>query len=244
MESTETWVPPENPDPSMILSEAVRDRQAGRYELALAKHLWFHEHALHQPSLYGVRLSFALGYWFELAEEFPPALDELKHARERAVIRFHGSGYDHSAFHDFVSLNRTLGEEGRTVDAFKVLHRMDSQAARGVYRLAEPSLIRQSEYELCGRYLQPKKQFDNAVQIYRHGREFEAQHAHPKHRPPETARPSFINEITTLVSLLVQNNRRDEAQRIADAALRELDDDSFRNALAEALTGKVPAPWP
>lgn len=241
----QTWTPPEHPDPHLILGEAVQDRSAGRYELALAKHLWFHEHALkHQPSLYGVRLSFALAYWFELAEKFPPAMDELRDARDRAATRFHKSGYDRSDFHDFVSLNRTLGEEARTAEAFKALDRMNSRAAHRVYRLAEPSLVRASEYKLCGKYLDPDTQFASAVRLYQHDRRLEAQRAHAEDRPPETARPSFVNRITTLVSLLVQNARREEAQRIADAALRELDDETFRNALAEALTGKVPAPWP
>src|SRR5688572_11688303 len=52
------WSPPANPDPHVILREAKADTQAGRYEEALAKHVWFHSHALEiEPALYGVRLS-------------------------------------------------------------------------------------------------------------------------------------------------------------------------------------------
>jgi len=40
------WTPPENPNPQQILSEAQSDAKAGRYEDALAKHVWFHENAL------------------------------------------------------------------------------------------------------------------------------------------------------------------------------------------------------
>lgn len=40
------WTPPEKPDPQAILQEARQDAMAKRYETALAKHLWFHEHVL------------------------------------------------------------------------------------------------------------------------------------------------------------------------------------------------------
>ncbi len=68
------WAPPENPDPQDILAQAKQDTASGRYEDALAKHLWFHENALeYRSSLYGVRLSFALGDWTKLSHVYPLA---------------------------------------------------------------------------------------------------------------------------------------------------------------------------
>src|SRR4051812_29867743 len=46
----------------------------GRFEEALSQFIWFHEHSLEEDRAYlGVRLSFALSYWMELAERYPPA---------------------------------------------------------------------------------------------------------------------------------------------------------------------------
>src|SRR5688500_5081235 len=82
------WKPPEKPDPSVILNEAESDAGAKRYPDALAKHLWFHENALkYERGLYGVRLSFALGAWFELGKQYPPALEALKEVRDIAGRR-------------------------------------------------------------------------------------------------------------------------------------------------------------
>ena len=65
------WEPPENPDPQQILHEAQGDFKEQRYKDALAKHIWFHDHALeYQPSMYGVRLSFALSYWKQLSRKW------------------------------------------------------------------------------------------------------------------------------------------------------------------------------
>src|SRR5215204_5388143 len=113
------WTPPAKPDPDKIFTEAKSDAARGRYSDALAKHVWFHHHALkYQPSLYGVRLSFALGAWRDLGAAYPPALDKLKSVRddtEKAVRE--GSG-TREAFHDFVSINKTLFENDRTRDLF------------------------------------------------------------------------------------------------------------------------------
>jgi hypothetical protein len=77
------WAPPANPDPHKILDEAQDDARAGRYADALAKHVWFHENALkYEPSLAGVRLSFALGYWVAFGNSYPPALQKLKSIRD------------------------------------------------------------------------------------------------------------------------------------------------------------------
>jgi len=55
------WVPPSQPDPMTILGQARTDAAAKHYADALAKQVWFHEHALdYAQGLYGVRLSYAL----------------------------------------------------------------------------------------------------------------------------------------------------------------------------------------
>lgn len=244
-QQTDQWLPPDSPDPRAILNEAREDHTAGRYHLALAKYVWFHNHALeHSPSLSGVRLSFALADWLKLADEFPPAMTELKQVRERAEARFRRSGGDFAAFHDFASLNRHLGEEARTAEAFKLLDRMDSEAARRVYRLAERALLSQSEYGICGKYIEPEVQLAEAVHAYRITRDHEAQRAPTGRRPPPVARRFFVQDVATLIALVVQDDRHQQAQEVFDAAIGELDDEPFRAALYAAMTGHFPEPWP
>ena len=79
------WAPTEPINPSDILNSADEDRASGNYESALQKHLWYHRNALkHDGAQYGVRLSFALSDWADLASKYPPALTALLKERDNA----------------------------------------------------------------------------------------------------------------------------------------------------------------
>ena len=55
---------------------------------------------------------------------------------------------------------------------------------------------------------------------------------------------TFINRTSTLVALLVVNERKDEAEAVAAQALKEMDDPKLRAELEKAKKGTVPEPWP
>ena len=77
------WIPAQNPDVDAIRAEAQQDRRAGRYEIALKKHIWYHENALKLGiGQGGVRLSFALSNWPALGEVYPPALGKMRQIRD------------------------------------------------------------------------------------------------------------------------------------------------------------------
>jgi hypothetical protein len=243
------WTPPEIPNPQRILDEAQSDAKARRYEDALAKHVWFHENALKvQPSLYGVRLSFALLYWTELGSTYPPALEKLKSIRDSAADRVRESDQPHDAFNDFESINKTLKESGKTKDLFLWLDSHKPETAKSVFDLAEPDLVDAKEYSLCGRYLEPDKSFERSRNQYREMKKMaQLQMAqNVSHGDPlqEFTEKSFANQTTTLVALLVVNNRKADADRIAAEALKERNDPPFKAEMEKAKRGTVPAPWP
>lgn len=238
------WTPPEDPDPQKILNEAKSDAKAGRYEDALAKHVWFHENALKlEPALYGVRLSFALGYWIELGAAYPPALEKLKSIHDQAADRVRESDQVREPFHDFESINKTLKESAKTKDLFLWLDSHKPQLAKSVFDLAEPALIDAKEYSLCGRYLEADKSFERSRKQYHEMKEMAQNPAHGEHLR-EFAEKNFANQTTTLVALLVANNRKTDADRIAAEALKERNDPTFRAELEKAKRGAVPVPWP
>jgi hypothetical protein len=239
------WTPPANPDPQRILDEAADDARDGRYADALAKHVWFHENALkYQRGLYGVRLSFALGYWVSLGHAYPPALQKLKSIRDETEKRVRGANRKRRVFEDFSdveAIDKALNEEPKSTGLFVWLDSNNPAAAKEVFPVAEPALIKSKQYRLCGKYIDANRSFADTVRLYninkgmsqRFGKEFQ-----------EFRERNFSNSITTLVALLVQNDRKADALRIAEKALKERDDPQFREELEKAKQGDVPAPWP
>jgi hypothetical protein len=242
MANADPWTPPPDPDPYAILHETFADLREGRCHVALAKHVWFHNNALkYQDSLYGVRLSFALSYWKELAERYPPAMEALRQARDDAELRFHESGFAFKAFHDFRSLNRILGEEERTAVAFKVVDRTNPESAARLYGVAEDALIQQGEFALCGKYLEPETMLGSA--IYGHEIQSRIDREELTTRPdfPQTATNRFVEKVATLIALLAKNGRDDDAQWVARTALAKVDCAKFQTEFDAALAGNLPA---
>src|SRR5580693_7535945 len=108
------WTPPADPKPIEILQSAVTDTRAGAHAQALDKFMWFHHHAIRIiPALAGVRLSFALQYWWNLSEVYPPALDALQKLRDNAEAACHDDRSNREIFLDLSSLNELLGDSVR-----------------------------------------------------------------------------------------------------------------------------------
>lgn len=243
------WTPPANPNPDKILTQAQDDTRAGRYADALAKHVWFHENALkYAPGMSGVRLSFALLYWHQLAAMYPPALTSLKSVRDVAGASARAGDDPFHAFNDFAAINRELNEQGRTRDLFVWLDANNPQAARKVFVLAEPALIQGKEYRLCGKYLDPDRSFRRAVELYRMAVEIDVpqdpEDPDYKVEMQRFARDSFANSVGNLVALLVLNDRREDADRIAAEAQKVSDDPKLQDMLSNALKGELPPAWP
>lgn len=238
------WAPPPHPDPRKILKEARKDTRQGHYEDALAKHVWFHRNALdYRRSLYGVRLSYALVDWHDLGEKYPSALTKLKEFRNQATRDVKIGQNVREPFHDLSSINRTLGEEFLTRDLFVWLDSHEVDSAKRVFDMAQPALVKEKEYKLCGKYIDPKTSFEQSIRILRAYRKF-ARDPTFGSDPTEIGNKIFAHRVTTLIALLVVNNRKPEAQKIAKKATKILENDTFENELEEALGGKVPEPFP
>jgi len=233
------WKPPEKPDPSAILQEAVADTGANRYEDALAKHVWFHHEALkHAPAQYGVRLSFALSYWQKLGEVYPPAVAKLKEIRDETkqqLTKAQGKTA-RDLFLDLASINQRLKEDADTKAFFTSLDKENPKLAHEVFSIARPALIESKEYKLCGKYLEPNSQLTSSIAAF---------HNVPSSkRNRDFAEKKFTHDTATLVGLLVLNDRAEEAREVATKVKKEWDDKSFHAVIDRALGGELPKRWP
>lgn len=142
-------------DPGDILQRGRTNASEGRHEQALADYLWFHKNVLkHDRSYYGVRLSFALGYWKELSEVYPPAAAAMKTIRaETAAALLEADRNTRTLFHDVLAIDRELGCSPETYKIFRSLMKKDPDRARKCADLALPSIVEAEDYKLATKFL-------------------------------------------------------------------------------------------
>ena len=233
------WSPPESPDPHDILHSGVEDKRAGRFATALAKYEWYHAHALkYQPSQYGVRLSFALSYWHDLAKEYEPAMVAFVECRNIAARRASDekgqTGYQF--FHDAMAFNRCLGDHQSTSNLFKQIHEEDPDTAESVYRLAQDSLMKTGHFALCDRYLKAEQELARLLE------NFQTQRIpNPTDKRDERTNMAieqiFTREAGNIIAILSVNGHNETRDRLADLLLNEWDDALFRETIGKAKNG-------
>lgn len=141
-------------DPAKILNRGRTSALEGRHAQALRDFVWFHEHALeHDRAYYGVRLSFALGYWEELAEVYPPALEALQAVKRRSEATLLGGGGDRDLFNDVKSINRELSRTSDTYDLFLLLKKEQPELAKQVSYLAIEAIVEARDFKLASEHL-------------------------------------------------------------------------------------------
>lgn len=240
--SAQDWKPPATPDPSSILHSAVGDRREGRFAQALAKHVWYHNNAVRlEPSQFGVRLSFALGYWMQLSQEYPEALAALIQTRdeaERAFLEKSSPGL----FMDVAALNSHLDQQHLTVELFERIALADESNAASIYHLAEDYLVAAGRYDACRPYLQLVPRMERAVECYRRQLSFENSGLSVRGvSTPKLARRNFVYDIATFAALLVHHDRATEARQACEQATEVLQDEHPCEELAAALEGIFPS---
>jgi hypothetical protein len=138
----------------------------GRFEEALIQFLWFHDHALQEdPAFAGVRLSFALGYWMELAQQFAPAMEAFRAKRDAKVAILKAGQLDRGLFHDVEAMSEKLQEDQITASLFVQLHERSPEFAQACARIAVPMLVRTKNFALAREYMpEPKARVERLVQ--------------------------------------------------------------------------------
>ena len=109
----------------------------GDHERALREYRWFHEHALdYDPAYCGVRLSFALAAWVELAEAYPPARDALIQIRDSKTRRLLRGDGDPESFEDVDAINDHLNDQRATYELYRQLREVQPAVADACADLA------------------------------------------------------------------------------------------------------------
>lgn len=233
------WQPTGQPDPMALLDEAESDMKSKRHAQALEKLLWLHHNAPgYAPAFAGVRLSFALVSWYELAQQYPPAMTELKAVRDEAHRKLIAGNGKPEDFHDLAAINDVLDEMDATAKLFVWLDQHDPALARRAYFFAETALIDQKLYQLCGKYIDTRRDLDSLLRIHQLNLRLASDQEFL-----EYTQKSLAYKASVLVALLTLNQRAEEADHVMREVLRASPEESLRLRLEEARTGQVPKAW-
>jgi tRNA A-37 threonylcarbamoyl transferase component Bud32 len=239
--SAELWAPNpaagEKPNLSQILQEAKGLAQEGRYEEALQRQIWYHNHALEIDSAQtGVRLSFALSYWMELARRYPKAKVALVEVRDRGTREFEQGRGRFDLFMEVAAINREFNEQDVTVALFKSIDARDPRLASQCYVAAEDLLLERGDYLLCARFV---PSFQQRFEHSRGTRErslsiLGRNPGADRNRLEQQADRSFIKISRALVEILIGVERKAEAESIRDQALAVLNVPELQSAVTDA----------
>ena len=212
----------------------------GKQQEALERFIWFHEHSVEKdPSMYGVRLSFALAYWKKLGASYPPALVAMKKMRDDKTLLlsddkialWRDANGQRELFHDVAALNRTLDEEAKTVELFRKLDQERKDLAKQCWRVAKDAVIQAKAYDLAGKYMNDvlsefakvKGGYEKNCALYG-GKNF---------GPPFKSynEGHFVEDSLQLIEVAQASGNEKDAKEIQARALAVLDHDKLRAAV-------------
>ncbi len=220
-------------DMQKYLSDTQDLVRQGKHQAALERFLWFHDHALdHDPAMYGVRLSFALGYWMQLGDVYPPAMTAMKKTRDDKTALLEEQKGNRSLFHDVVALNNAFTEDIKTVELFRKLDQKQKDLATQCWNVAKKAIIGSKAYDLARKYIgNPVREFDKIKAMYdrdvtmNEGTNFDE-------RFKAYNENHFVEETIRLIDFAIALNETKAAREIQEMALAVLDDYRLRDAFS------------
>jgi hypothetical protein len=234
----QAWTPPEIPIPIMILREVAVDREAKRYEVALAKCVWYHNYAMeNRDRKTSVSPTMVIPLWHDLAIEYEPAMDLLIQTRDE--LRDKALEADHHQvfrpLHSYYVICRKMKEESKTQSLFHEIEQQgDQKKSKFAFNAARRALMSLEDYETLGRYIDPEEDLDRLSDLLRISRRF-AKERGDQFGTLDLTERRIIDDTAFLVTTLVKNDRLEEAKQLVERAKKEWDDAKYHAALDKAL---------
>ncbi len=220
------------------LEKIIALTKSGMYEEALKRQLYFHEASKYSAGMGGVRLSYALSTWMELADKYEPAKEamlEISDKSKKHVLENDDNYEEFSYFHDFCSINENLGLTQNILELFFKVKDINPAQARGYYHYVENLLIENKEYELCNEYIgDPIKKYIEIEDFHKLNHEIMIEQ--PKLNDNtfrEFTRDTYIFSVCKLIEVLLATRQKNNARAVQEKALEYFDCSEIRNAINE-----------
>lgn len=215
------------------LADAKALARQGKHEEALKRFVWFHNHALeHEPAaMYGVRLSFALSSWKELADKYPPALAAMQKIRDDKTLALQGGKGDVHLFHDVCALNRKLGEKEKALALFRELDQKQKTLAENCWKIIKREAIKAKAWDLVRKYTENvKREFSEIKTELEELLTITTNEKHGEHIKP-ALEDSFVKGALDLIETALALDDEKATREIREEALAAVDDYRLRDAV-------------
>lgn len=144
-------------DPSRRMEYGHSLEQKGKYNEALDEYLWCFDHGASSAGFGGVRLSFLLSDIHRLSAKLPRAREELIKRRDKAEATINGKPMSKEeairmrsgAMMEFVAINRTFGDDQKTLKLYDKLIKqdeIDAVVGRLILREVSEQLVKEKRY--------------------------------------------------------------------------------------------------
>jgi hypothetical protein len=230
------------------LEQAHAHAAAGRYAEALELHRRYHELSRGAPAQFGVRLSFALSRWADLARRYPPAREALSQTRDAAAGRLRTAAADHGPesahavhadFAEVVAISARLEDDRYAADLFAELDAGAPQVAADCWAAARSLLVRARRFELARRYLgDPERAVARSAAILdqRLTRGFARFPEHLRPQMREDTVNGYVTDVRELLAILEGSGEHDTSAATRRQAIDVVPWAHVRDDVAEALT--------
>ncbi|HZX30363.1 MAG TPA: hypothetical protein VFF03_03330 [Rhodocyclaceae bacterium] len=213
----------------------------GRFAEALSEYIWFHEHALEeQPSLRGVRLSFALGYWLELAGQYPPARAALQSIRNEKTKRLQQDEEDWELFNDVTAINRELGNDEATYDLFSSISNRNPAFAARCAGVATPAIVKAFDFKLARSFIpNPEIAVEQLASRFIQGIERANRSSVPERKADITDAEIriYVEEVGLLAQIVSMAGDGELADALVEHAISLAGNSELQDAVRAALIG-------
>ncbi len=213
----------------------------GRYDEALDEYIWFHDHALEfDPDLLGVRLSFALSYWAELAMIYPNARSALREIRDRKAAAILTGEPDVALFQDVVRINEEAFSDRATYDLFVTVRGSFPSTADEYSSLALQAIVAVGDFPLARQCLSDPDEEVRRLAV-RLNENVEALTQHPQAEMARGAHArNYVKHIKLVVAILRGTGESKEADRVQAFAAELVESPEVREAVWRGLVSVEP----
>lgn len=217
--------------------------EQGRHAEALEGFLWFHHHALaERPSLSGVRLSFALASWLDLAHDYPPAMAAFQQLRDDNTARIRAGALDWDLFHEVVAFNEALGEEDLTHRLFCDIAAQNPEFAARCARVATPAMVKARDFARARSYIaDPEAAVGRLATTLAEDATAARTAATPELQQArlEAHIHIYADTVGMLAKIVRGTGEPDRATGLLALALERVDDPEVRSAVRDKINGQA-----